>query len=79
MKRDLLPEETIVFENPDYDDALIGLSTDGRAVYALEKMVECLVREDGMTEMEALEFIGFNTVRALGYIEGGPIIVEALE
>lgn len=28
-------EDTVVFENPDYDGCMLGISTDGRAVYSL--------------------------------------------
>lgn len=42
----------IVFESPEYDDAIIGTTHDGRVVYDFEKMCDCLVKE-GMTEEEA--------------------------
>ena len=51
--RDLLVEhgyeEAVVFENPDYDEAIIGVDTDGHVIYDFDKMVECLMKEDGMT------------------------------
>lgn len=68
-------EDSIVFETPDYDKAIIGTTEDNRVVYSFEKMVECLMREDGMTYEESVEFIEFNTVRALPYFEGHPEIV----
>ena len=61
-------EETIVFENPGYAGAFIGVSEDGRAVYDFEKMVVCLQEEDGMEEIDAIEFIEYNTIRAIPYI-----------
>jgi len=53
VKRDLLCElgleESVVFENPDYEDAIIGWDENsGRIIYDYEKMVECLMNEDGM-------------------------------
>lgn len=33
-------EEAIVFENPGFPEAFIGVSEDGRAVYDFEKMCE---------------------------------------
>lgn len=69
-------EDAVVFENPDYDSAIIGATTDCRVVYDLEKMIDHLVTEDGMTAEEALEFIDYNTIRACGYIQGAPIIIE---
>ena len=61
-------EETIVFENPGYPEAFIGVTTDGRAVYEFEKMCESLMEEDGMEYIDAVEFIEYNTIRAIPYI-----------
>lgn len=79
-KRDTLCElgleDAIVFENPDYEDAIIGTSHDDRVVYSFNKMVECLVKEDGMTEEEAIEFIEYNTLRAIPYFgPNAPIVL----
>lgn len=72
-------EDVVIFDNPSFDDALIGVSTDDQAVYDFEKMVECLMVEDGMSYEEAAEFIGYNTIRSLPYVEGAPIVVYAIE
>ena len=77
--RENLPEECIVFDNHAYDNSIIGVSTDGRVVYSYEKMIEELVKDEGLSEIEAMEWIDYNTVRALPY--GGPnspIICEGL-
>ena len=71
-------EDAVVFENPDYDSAIIGVSTDGRAVYSYNLMIEHLVMTDGMSVEDAAEFIDFNTIRALDYIENAPIVVYDL-
>lgn len=71
-----LPEETIVFDNFAYDDAIIGISSDGKAVYDYEKMVEDLVINEEFTYEEAEEWIDYNTVRYLPYIgENAPIVM----
>lgn len=72
-------EDIVIFDNPSFDDALIGVSTDDQAVYDFEKMVECLMAEDGMSYEEAAEFIDYNTIRSLPYVEGAPIVVYAIE
>lgn len=69
-------EGTIFFTNPSYEDAFLGISSDDRAIYDYEKMVESLVNHEDMTEDEAREFIDYN---AMFYIEGGPIILYRLE
>lgn len=71
---------TVILRDPDYADALIGITGEGRAVYDLNKMVECLVQNDGMAEDEALDFITYNTFRSLAYMgEKAPIIMTPLE
>lgn len=72
-------EDVIVFSNPDYASAFVGISEDNRAVYDYDRMVEFLMSEYDMTDIEAIEFIDFNTIRALPYIgEGAPIIIHNL-
>ena len=70
-KRDTLCElgfeDAIVFENPSYENAIIGTSHDDRVVYSFNKMVECLMEDDHMSYEEAVEFIEFNTLRAIPY------------
>ena len=69
-------EDVLILKNCSYDDALIGVTDDNRAVYAYDKMVQWLVDQDGMSEEEAVEWIAFNTVRALEYAgPDAPIIV----
>ena len=67
--------EMVMFENPAYTSAVVGVSHENRLIYSFEKMVECLMEEDGMDEEEAIEFIEYNTVRALPYIPNHPIIM----
>ena len=71
-------EDTVVFVNPSYETAIVGVSYDDRAIYDLDLMIDYLVENDGMTEEEALEFIDYNTVRACDYMEGAPIIMTRL-
>jgi hypothetical protein len=66
--------------NFSYDTALIGVSEDNRAVYDFDKMVEWLIETEGFTYEEAIEWIEYNTIRALPYFGGGaPIIMYPLE
>lgn len=68
-----------MFCNPSYEDALIGITEDGRAVYDYQKMVAWLVEHDGMNEEDAEEWIVYNTIGALPYAGGGaPIIMYPL-
>lgn len=40
-------DDVIVLENYSYDDALIGVTEDHRAVYDFDKMVEWLCEKEG--------------------------------
>ena len=79
-KRDTLCElgyeDAIVFENPDYEDAIIGTTHDDRVVYSFDKMVEWLMEKDGMEYEEAVEFIEYNTLRAIPYFgDRAPVVL----
>lgn len=72
-------EGVIFLTNYSYDDALIGVSEDGRAVYDFDKMVEWLMEEEGWSDTEAIEWIEVNTLRAIPYMgEKAPIIMYPL-
>ena len=71
-------DAVIIFENPSYETAFVGVSHDERAVYDYDKMVEYLVTQDGMTYEEAADFIDYNTIRSLPYLQGSPIIVYGI-
>lgn len=72
-------EDVVIFDNPSYEDAFIGISEDNRAVYDYDKMAECLVNEDDMTLEDAQEFIDYNTIRSLAYIGNAPIVVYPID
>ena len=69
-------DDVIVFEGPNYDEALVAVTEDNRAVYDLHKMILCL-EDEGMSMEEALDFISYNTIRALDYCDNPPVIIEA--
>lgn len=69
-------DDVVYLVNYSYDDALIGVSDDNRAIYDYNKMVEWLVKEKSWTTLEAMEWIDYNTIRALPYMgEKCPIIM----
>ncbi len=73
-------EETVFFTNPDFIDAIIGISDDGRLVYAYSKMVDSLILNDRMSYKDAVEFIDYNTIRSLPYMgEKRPIVMYNIE
>lgn len=73
---------------PEYDDVIIGVTTDGAVVYDMQKMVECFVRDNFKGVMNddnvvrAIEGLEYNTIRALPYANKlgvPPVIMERLE
>ena len=76
---DMDHDDAVVFDNPDYDDAIIGVTDEGQVIYDFDMMVECLMKSDGIDETEAIEFIEYNTIRTLPYAgEKAPIIMHKL-
>ena len=71
-------EHSIVFENPDYDSAIVGYDENRqRIIYDYEKMVEHLMDKDGMTYEDAVEFIDYSTIPACPYMgSNAPIILR---
>jgi len=73
-------EDVVILENFSYDSALVGVTDDNRAVYDFEKMVDWLTESEGWSREEAIEWIEYNTIRALPYGgENAPIIFYPLE
>lgn len=72
-------EDVVVFDNPSYEEAIIGETTDGRAVYDYGKMIFSLMYNEGMTEEEAVDFIDYNTIGSLGDDGRKPIVVYSFD
>ena len=66
--------------NYSYDTALIGV-IDNRAVYDFNKMVDWLIKNENFKDtVEAIEWIEYNTIRALAYMgPDAPLIMYPLE
>lgn len=58
-------EKTAMFRNPSFPTSLIGVTTDGRAVYSLDKMIEEFADENDCSEEDAADFISYNTLGSL--------------
>lgn len=76
---DLQKTETILFRNPDYSTAIIGVTEDSKIVYDYEKMIEYLIHYEDMNYEDAVDWIGYNTIRSIPYINGNsPIIMYSM-
>ena len=75
--RERLDDGAVVFDNPAYDDSIIGRTFDGRAIYDIEKMAKELSIDDGISLDEAIDFIDYNAIRSLPYAgEKAPVVVQ---
>lgn len=70
-------EDVIIFEDPSYDSAFIGVTNSNQAIYDYEKMIEYLIRVDNMTYEEAADFISYNS--SYYYGDEYPLILYAYD
>lgn len=80
LRNDLIDagyDDTVLADG--FDDALVGVSTDGAAVYDYEFMVTILVDRDKMDPDEAREYIDYKVLRAVQYYDPAPVIIRNLE
>ena len=74
--RKQLPEGTIIFDNMSYDNSIIGITLDGRAIYDYDLMVFKLMNDEGWSSEDAVDWIDYNTLRSLGYYGNqAPLVV----
>jgi hypothetical protein len=74
-----LNDDAAYFIDPSFEDAIIGYSEE-RLVYDFDKMVLSLVKSEGMSEEDALEWIDYNTLRTIPYMgDYKPIILYRID
>lgn len=44
-------EDSVVFDNPEFDDAIIGVTEAGNVVYDYEAMIDALAERDEMSRL----------------------------
>ena len=69
-------EETIFFENPSFVKAITGITDSGQLIYNFDMMIEAAMEEEGWDAESAIEWIEYNTLRSIPYIEGNRPIVS---
>lgn len=58
-------EKTVMFRDPSFPTSLVGVSTDGRAIYSLDKMIQEYADDNDCSEEDAADFINYNTLGSL--------------
>ena len=72
-------DDIILFCDYSYDDALIGVTHDNRAVYDYEMMVIWLMEEEGWSEEDAVAWVEYNAIGSLQCAGAyGPIVMYPL-
>lgn len=82
VENEIINKEALRFDNPSFDNSIIGVDYYGRLVYDYNLMVEELVDTDKMDNEDAADFIGYNTLRSLNYQSSTMkpiVIVERIE
>lgn len=78
--RQLLPEDSLVFDNASYDNSIVGVTTDNRVVYDYDKMILELMEDEGWNYDDAVDWIDYNTIRAVPYAgEKAPIVMYGIK
>ncbi|MBO7205689.1 MAG: hypothetical protein J6V08_04650 [Candidatus Methanomethylophilaceae archaeon] len=75
---DWCEEGTVILEGEEYDQAIVGISTDGKLVYDYDELVNVLMED--MTPEEAMDYLDYNTLRAIPYMgDKAPIIMRRID
>ena len=82
-------DQMIILEGDEFADGVIGITNDNHVVYSYERLVQSLAkayRDENQTdeeaELAAMEWIDYNTIRSLPYMEKeglAPVIMFELE
>lgn len=81
-------EDLIVFENPSFDSAIVGVTHDDRVIYDYDKMIESLMADESFKDEEgnllsyedAVDWIEYNTIRSIPYAgANAPVVMYNLE
>jgi len=59
-----------------YDEAIVGVSTDGRAIYDWDKVIDITMVEEQISEANAIDWHEYNTLKSLPYLENPPVLVH---
>ena len=67
----------VILDNPSFDKSIVGYTSDGKLVYDFDKMVVEFASDNDIDDIiESIEFIEYNTERALPYMgERAPLII----
>lgn len=70
-------EDSVLIDG--FDDAIVGVTTEGAIVYDYYLMIAIMAERDKITTDEAAEYIDYNVIRACPYYDPSPIIMFGVE
>ena len=64
-----------------YQDAIVGITYDNNhVIYDVDKFIDLMMVQDGMTHEEAEDWVSYNTARVIPYMgECAPILMYSRE
>ena len=69
-------DDVMLFDNPSFDDSIIGVSENCQVIYDYNSRVLELMDDDNIGWDDAMDFIDYNTIRSLSYqSEPKPVIL----
>lgn len=70
-------DRIVILDDHAYDNSIVGITDQGIIIYDFNKMVEELMEDEGWEEEDAIEWIEYNTLRALPYMgDERPLIIN---
>lgn len=70
-----LEQDTIVLDPEYFDNAITGITDDGRLIYSYDKLIEAYMAGENCGYEDAVDWIEYNTLRAIPYMgEKRPIV-----
>ena len=73
-------EGTVFFENPSFVKAITGITDSEQLIYDYDLMIAAAMEEEGWDAESAIEWIEYNTIRALPYMgDDSPVILYPLK
>lgn len=75
LKESNLPE-TMMFTDPHFTDAFLGITSEGLLVYDYDKMIEFLFKYYDLEEILAHKYIEEHVIPSIKNVEKAPIVLH---
>ena len=69
-----IKDESILLKNYSYDSAIVGATKEGSVLYDYDLMIQWLQEAEDFSYDDAVEWIEYNTLRAIPYFQSKGIV-----